>query len=187
MTSIIKNNTVNGVVNQVKATICYEICGGTVPHISVDSFGVSLYGRSKDMLKIECANTYTRNFLFKQAKQRRPTGIYVVEFLPSDKVQVLRSLYKLKNESHYRKITSVYIRGTNIFCKIENTETQIEVTFVLDVDEIRSRLSQQNSDPSPPPSPGNGVIIESLIQEERSGTRAQAAVSTTHDAGSGQL
>ena len=103
--SKIQECTDEGVLNldQIKAELCNEICGENVSEISVDSLCLNLHGRERNMLKIECSNTNTRNFLIKQARNRRPTGIYVVEFLPYDKVQLYRRLNDLRKENHRKK------------------------------------------------------------------------------------
>ena len=143
VTSKIEESTNDGAtnLNQIKAELCNEICGGCVPEISVDSLSVTLHGKDKNMLKIECVNTFTRNFLIKQARSRKPRGIYLVEFLPSDKVRVYRSLHNLRKEPHRKKIRSIHIKNTDIFCKIENEERFIRVNSLADVDEIKKQLS----------------------------------------------
>ena len=47
-----------------------------------------MHRKDSNMLKIECTNINTRNFLIKQARIRKPHGIYVAEFLPYDKVRI---------------------------------------------------------------------------------------------------
>ena len=99
-------------LNQIKTELCNKICGESVSEISVDSFSLHLHGKDKNMLKIECVNTYTRNFLIKKARNRIPRGIYVIEFLPSDKVPMYRNLHKLRLGSH---IHDVHRRGLRSF------------------------------------------------------------------------
>ena len=146
MITKIQESTTDGVVNldQVKAELCNEICGETVSEISVDSLNINLHGRDSNMLKIECANINTRNFLIKKARSRKPNGIYVVEFLPYDKARIYRSLHNIRKENHRRKIRSIKIRGTNIFCKTDVDDSFIPVNSLFDVDAIRKKLSDVN-------------------------------------------
>lgn len=140
--SKIQESTENGVVNinQIKAELCSEICGDSVAEISVDSLSLNLHGKDSNMLKIECANINTRNFLIKQARSRKPHGIYVVEFLPYDKVRIFRSLHNLRRENYRRKIRSIQIRGTNIFCKTEVDDSFVHVSSLVDVEVIKKKL-----------------------------------------------
>ena len=80
--SKIQESTENLVVNmnQIKAELCSEICGDSVSEINVDSLSLNLHGKDSNMLKIECANINTRNFLIKQARSKKPHGTYGVEF-----------------------------------------------------------------------------------------------------------
>ena len=84
--SKIASSTVNGTPDlaKLKAELCMEICGQSVTGISVVSLGLSLFGKNRNVLKIECSNVNVRNFILKQARSRKPKGIYVVEFLSSN-------------------------------------------------------------------------------------------------------
>ena len=140
--SKIQDSTESGVVNmnQIKAKLCSEICEDSVSEISVDSLSLNLHGKDNNMLKIECININTRKFLIKQARIRKPHGIYVVEFLPYDKVRIYRSLHNLRKEKHTRKIRSIQIRGTDIFCKTEVDDNFVHVSSFADVGVIRKKL-----------------------------------------------
>ena len=127
-------------MNQIKAELCSEIRGDSVSEISVDSLNLNLHGKDSNMLKIECANINNRNFLIKQARSKKPHGIYVVEFLLYDKVHIYRSLHNLRKENHRRKIRSIEIRGTYIFCKTEVDDNFVHVSSLAEVGVIRKKL-----------------------------------------------
>ena len=144
MVTKIQESTENGVINldQIKAEICNDICGESVSEISVDSLSLNLHGKDRNMLKIECTNTATRNFLIKQARNRKPHGVYVVEFLPYEQARIYRSLHNLRKENHRKKIQSIRIRGISIFCKTEAHNDFVPVTSLFDVETIRKKLSE---------------------------------------------
>ena len=54
-------------LDKVKTEVCAEVCGETVSRISVLALGVSIYGKNKNLLKIECASVNARNHLLEQA------------------------------------------------------------------------------------------------------------------------
>ena len=139
----IEESTHGGVINfnQLKAELCNEICGDGVSEIGVDSLSLTLHGRNRNMLKVECVNTFTRNFLIKRARSRKPSGIYVVEFLPSDKVPIYRSLHMLRKEHTIKKILRIQIRGTHIYCQTEVENRFIQVNSLTDIEEIRKQLN----------------------------------------------
>ena len=82
-----------------------------------------------------------RNFLIKQARNRKPHGIYVVEFLPYEQVRIYRELHNLRKENHRKKIQSIRIRGTNIYCKTEADDNFVHVNSLFDIEVIRKKLS----------------------------------------------
>ena len=116
----IATSTVNGVIDleKVKAEICAEVCGETVSKISVSSLDLSIYGKSKKNLKIECASVTVRNHLLEQARKRKPEGIYLAEFLSPEKLKLHHRVNDLKREFP-REVRAVYIRRGDIFCKTE--------------------------------------------------------------------
>ena len=140
----IADSTVNNVVDlqKVKAEICAEVCGETISKISVSALGVSLYGKSKKLLKIECANLNVRNHLLEQARRRKPTGVYLVEFLSPEKLKLYQRVNDLKREFP-GKVRAVYIRKGEVFCKTEPNGDVIRITRNENIDEIRRQFRDQ--------------------------------------------
>ena len=141
VTNKIESSSTNNVVDleKIKAEICAEVCGETVSKISVSALGISIYGKSKKLLKIECANVNVRNHLLEQAKKRKPVGIYVVEFLSPEKLRLHQRVNDLKREFP-SKVRAVYIRRGDIFCKIEPNGEVFRVIQDENVEEIRRQL-----------------------------------------------
>ena len=55
-------------LGMLKADICASICGDKVNEISVNSVGFSLFGKDRNLLKIECTDSNTKDFILKQAR-----------------------------------------------------------------------------------------------------------------------
>ena len=144
VTNKIDNSTTNNVVDleKIKAEICAEVCGETISKISVSAVGVSIYGKSKKLLKIECANLNVRNHLLEQARRRKPAGIYLVEFLSPEKLKLHQRVNDLKREFP-SKVRAVYIRRGDVFCKTEPNGDVIRVSQDEDIDKIRRQFLDQ--------------------------------------------
>ena len=140
----IDSSTVNGVVDldKVKAEICAEVCGETVSRISVSALGISIYGKRKKTLKIECASVSVRNHLLEQARKRKPVGIYLVEFLSQEKLSLYQRVNDLKKEFP-NKVNAVYIRKGDIFCKTEPNGDVIRVIEDEYVDDLRRQFGDR--------------------------------------------
>ena len=138
----ITDSKVNGVVDldKVKAEICAEVCGETVSRISVLALGVSIYGKNKNLLKIECASVNVRDHLLEQARKRKPAGIYLAEFLSPEKLKLHRRVNELKREFP-GNIRAVYIRRGDIFCKSEPDGDVIRITEDENIDDLRRQFA----------------------------------------------
>ena len=132
--SKISKATVNGTINlnKIKAELCSELCGDTISEISVGSLSLSLFGKKKNILKIECSSIFVRNFILKQARNKKPKGIYVTEFLASEKLPVYRKLLELKRKTD--KIKKIQIRGGKVFYKLESEDRFLQIDSL---DEVR--------------------------------------------------
>ena len=119
MSSKITSSTAGSTTNidLIKAELCREICGENVTEISVDSLSVNIYGKNKNSLKIKCNNVNTRDFLLKQARSRKPEGIYVTEFLTPNSLKVYHQLCGLRR-NYPQNFKAVYTRNGEIFCRI---------------------------------------------------------------------
>ena len=140
----IADSTRNGVIDleKIKAEICADVCGETVSKISVSALGISIYGKSRKLLKIECASISVRSHLLEQARRRKPTGIYLAEFLSPDKIKLYHRLLELRREFP-GKVRAVYIRKGDIFCKTEPEGDVIRVDKGVCIDDLRRQFADR--------------------------------------------
>ena len=117
---------------------------------------VSIFGSDKKKVKIDCRNPASKVNLIKQARRKRPQGIYVSEFLTPSKLGIFYNLRQLRKQ-HPDKIQSVFTRGGNIFYRLRNSEREIRVNALSDLAGIVStessngepRVSGDQSDAAP--------------------------------------
>ena len=139
-------------LEKIKAELCIDICGTDIAKISVDSFDVSLFGKNRDSLKIECNNTGVKKYLLNQARQKKPIGIYLVEFLSADKRKIHNSLVSLRKENP-AIIKAVYVRGGAVYGKIGEETLKFECLNDVEVTRstIASSLTTESAVPPLPP------------------------------------
>lgn len=122
-------------LERLKGNLCTAICGEEVTEIDIRNLRVSLFGREKKSLKIECASTSSKVHIVKQARKKRPSGIYVSEFLTKPKLQVLRNLKGLK-KLHPSKIKSVFTKEGNIFYILQGSSRPVMVKSNSEIENI---------------------------------------------------
>ena len=115
-----------------------KICWADITKISVQSIGVSIFGKNRASLKIECNNISVKRHLLEQVKIKKPRGIYVVEYLAPDKRKIYNSLFNLKKR-YPAVIKFIYIRGGVIFGKIG--EGTLKFESMLDIQAINLQRS----------------------------------------------
>ena len=124
-------------LEKIKAELCMDICGADIAKISVDSFDVSLFGKNRDSLKFECNNPGVKKFFLNKAREKKPIGIYLVEFLSGDRRKIHNSLVSLRKENP-SIIKAVYVRGGSIYGKIG--EETLKFECLKDVEETRALI-----------------------------------------------
>ena len=144
----------NTVLDRIKAELCIDICGTDIAKISVDSFGISLFGKNRDSLKIECNNIEVKKYLLNQARQKKPLGIYLAEFLSADKRKIYNNLISLKKDNPLI-IKTVYSRGGTVYGKIG--EETLKFESLNDVEVTKSSIaSSLTAESTAPLADGNG-------------------------------
>ena len=145
-------------LQRLKAEVCKEILGSKVTEIAVDSVGVSIFGKNKNVLKFECTNSNVRDLLLRQAKVNRPSGIFVAEFLSSDKLQIYNRLFNLKKQFP-KWLKAVYTRRGTVFAVLGEDSKICSFNTLNDVHDLQlptASPATSNADVSPsapPPSP----------------------------------
>ena len=114
-------------------------------NVDISSVHVTIFGGDKKKLKIDCRNPATKVFLVKQARKKRPQGIYVSEFLTPNRLQIFYNLRQLKKQ-HSDKIKSVYTRGGNIYYRLQNSDREIRINSLSDIAGIIAVEEGSNSD-----------------------------------------
>ena len=119
----------------LKGNLCRAVCGENVTEIDIKNLQVSVFGREKKSVKIDCGNTFSKLHIVKQARQKKPRGIYVSEFLTKSKLSIFQNLRNLK-KLHPEKISSVYTRDGNIFYRQEDVNRAVLVKSMHEIENI---------------------------------------------------
>ena len=83
-----------------KKKICKRACGEEITSVDISGVRVSAFGKAKKAIKVECPNIASKLHLMRRARERRPQGFYISEFLTESKLKLFHSVRALK------KITS---------------------------------------------------------------------------------
>ena len=157
VTNKITDSKVYGVAetDKIRAEICAEVCGETVSRISVLALGISIYGKNKNIMKIEWTSVNVRNHQLEQARKRKPAGIYLAEFLSPEKLKLHQRVNELKREFP-NSIRAVYVRRGDIFCKSEPDSDVIRITKDEIIDDLRCQFADR---------PANTVVNGAAVAE----------------------
>ena len=131
-------------LERLKGEICRIACGEDVTGIDIINMRVSVFGRDKRCVKINCANSTSKLHLLKQTRTRKPQGFYVSEFLTPNKLKIFHNLRYLKKQQP-RKIKSVFTRGGNILYTLHNSDRVFQVSDLSDLNNILGPNSTEGS------------------------------------------
>ena len=124
--------------------MCKAVCGDEVTQVDISCMNVNIFGSDKKKIKIDCRNQATKVFLVRQARKKRPQGIYVSEFLTPNKLEIFYNLRQLKKQ-HTDRIQSVYTRGGNIFYRLRNSEREKRINSLEEISRIIVGEEDSNS------------------------------------------
>ena len=119
----------------LKGKVCAAVCGEEVTGVDVHDLQLGLYGRNKKCIRISFTNPASKIHLLKKAREKRPEGIFVNEFLTSNKLKIYKNLRQLKFQ-HPSKIKSVFTRNGNIFYSLKDSNRVLQVSSIADLDNI---------------------------------------------------
>ena len=119
----------------LKGEVCKSICGDDIVNIDIANLRVGLFGRERKSLKIECSNLSTKIHLLKKARIRRPTGLFLSEFLTPTKHSIYYNLRQLRKQ-HPDKFKSVFTRGGNIFYRLSDSDRLCQISSLADLQKI---------------------------------------------------
>ena len=114
-----------------------RLCGDEITGIDVRDLQVTLYGRDKKSVRLNCTNPASKIHLLKQARRKKPNGIFVNEFLTSSKFKIYKNLRQLKT-LHPDKIKAVFTRNGNILYTRSDSNQVIQVSSLTDLNSIVS-------------------------------------------------
>ena len=119
-------------LDRLKGDICRTACGEDVTAIDITSMRVSVFGREKKSVKIDCHNANSKLLIIKQTRSRKPEGFYVSEFLTTAKLKVFHNLRVLKKQ-YPQKIKAVFTRGGNVFYTLHDSNRVHQVSSLSDI------------------------------------------------------
>ena len=131
-------------LERLKGDVCKAVCGDDVTNVDISNVHVKIFGSDKKKVKIDCRNPATKVFLVKQARKKRPQGIYISEFLTPSKLEIFYHLRQLKKQ-HTDKFQSVYTRGGNIFYRLRNSDRETRINSLSDISRIITGEEDSNS------------------------------------------
>ena len=122
-------------LERLKGEICRTACGEEVTGIDISNVEVSVFGRDKKCIKINCPNSVSKLHLLKKTRTRRPEGFFMSEFLTANKLKIFHNLRALKKQ-YPQKIKSVFTRGGNILYTLQNSNRLYQVSCLTDLNNI---------------------------------------------------
>ena len=111
----------------IKGKVCAAVCGGEVTGVNVWDLQLSVYGRDKKCIRLTCANLVSKIYLLKHARQKKPSGIFVNEFLTNAKLKIYKNLRNLKAQ-HPNKIKAVFTTNRNVLYTLHDVNQLIHAS-----------------------------------------------------------
>ena len=124
-------------LGRLKGKICETVCGDEITGIDVRDLQVTVYGREKKSVRLSCTNPASKIHLLKQARKKKPNGLFINEFLTSTKFKIYKSLRQLK-ALHPDQIKAVFTRNGNVLYTRTDSERIFQVSSIADLNNIVS-------------------------------------------------
>ena len=122
-------------LDRLKGDICRTACGEEVTEIDITNVQVSVFGKGRKSVKINCPNSAAKLCLLKKTRTRKPEGFFISEFLTANKLKVFHNLRALKKQNP-QKIKSVFTRGGNILYTLHNSNRLYQASCLSDLSDI---------------------------------------------------
>ena len=122
-------------LERLKGDICKRACGEEITSVDISGVRVSVFGKAKKAIKVECPNISSKLHLIRRARERRPQGFYISEFLTESKLKLFHSVRALK-KLHPQKIKAVFTRGGNVFYSLVGSDRYFQVTSIGDLNTV---------------------------------------------------
>ena len=142
--SLIKKSEVDGKpsLERLKDNLCKSVCGEEITNINISEVKVSVFGKAKKAVKVECPNLASKVHIIRKARARKPQDLFVNEFLTDNKLKLFfhaRALKKL----HPNKIKAVFTRGGNVCYSLADTNRFYQISSI---GELRGALGLDESE-----------------------------------------
>ena len=143
---LIKNSTTGDLPNleRLKGEVCTTACGEDVTGIDISYVQVTVFGKEKKCIKINCPNPLSKSHVLKKSRTRKPEGFFVSEFLTATKLKVFHNLRALKKQ-HPQKINSVFTRSGNILYTLQDSNRVYQTSSLSDLTNIIGPDSSERS------------------------------------------
>ena len=122
-------------LERLKGEVCRAVCGDQVTGVDISCVNLSLLGRERKFIKLDCRNPSSKIHLLKQARRNKPQGIFVSEFLTKAKLSIFYNLRQLKRQ-YPEKIKSAFSKGGNIYYRLVNSSEIVQVNSLSDLQKI---------------------------------------------------
>ena len=96
---------------------------------------MSVFGKAKKAIKVECPNISSKLHLIGRARETRPLDFYISEFLTESKLKLFHSVRAIK-KLHPQKIEAVFSRGGNVFYSLVGSDRYIQMTTIGDLNTV---------------------------------------------------
>lgn len=136
--ALIKDSEVNGKssLERLKGDLCKSVCGEEATNINISEVKVSVFGKARRAVRVECPNLASKVHIIKKARERKPQGLYVNEFLTEGKLKLFLKARALK-KLHPNKIKAVFTRGGSVCYSLKNTD---RFYYINTIEELRGAI-----------------------------------------------
>ena len=122
-------------LERLKGKVCEAVCGDEITGIDVRDLQANLYGHDRKCVRLSCTNPASKIHLLKQARRKKPNGLFVNEFLTSTKFKIYKNLRQRK-ALHPDKIKAVFTRNGNILYTPSDSNQIVHVSSLADLNNI---------------------------------------------------
>ena len=135
--NLVRDSTTEETTNLelLKGKVCAAICGEEITGVDVNDLRLSLFGRDKKCIRVSCTNPASKIHLLRKAREKKPEGLFVNEFLTPYKLKIYRSLRQLKTQ-HPSKIKAVFTRNGNIFYSLHDSNRVFPVSSESELNNV---------------------------------------------------
>ena len=142
--NLIKESEIDGKpsLERLKDDLCKSTCGEGATNINISEVRISIFGRAKKAVTVECPNLVSKIHILKKARERRPQNLYVNEFLTESKLKLFLNARSLKR-LHPDKIKAVFTRSGNVCYTLTNSQRFHQINTISELEGALGQSSGQ--------------------------------------------